>query len=171
MGDFNADLMKFTQIQSQLQTVPWKFSLLKSLTNQNFIETYAQFHDQNVPTWSSNDKAACLDHIWISQNLTTDLLYADTLPPLIYGTDHKIVSAHFITSGIFSLPSLFTNRRNCTNIMNRYIYSNMNDIFPQQTRNGFCDDETTLKPLTQLTNNLSEKLSNARQHARQSNQH
>jgi exonuclease III/ribonuclease HI len=127
MGDFNADLNKFLQIQNQLRTMPWKFSLLKTLTDFNLTETYIQFHDQNVPTWYSSNKSACLDHIWISQHLLTDLLYADTLPTLIYGTDHKVVTAHFITSSIFSLPSISKDKKNNTNVTRRFIYSNMND--------------------------------------------
>src|SRR5437764_10770281 len=105
MGDFNADLIKYNNTYVQQSHVPWKFLLTKYLNDTNYIETYSLFHDINAPTWNRNDLSACLDQIWISPSLQMDILHADILSPLIYDTDHKIVTAQFITSGIFSMPT------------------------------------------------------------------
>src|SRR5687768_14232522 len=79
MGDFNADLIKFNELHSHGRIIPWKFRLITSLLNLNFIETYSQFHDKNIATWKHNNTSACLDHIWISHHLLPDLLFTDIL--------------------------------------------------------------------------------------------
>src|SRR5437763_14217735 len=54
-----------------------------------------------------------------------DLLHADILLPLIYDTDHKIVTAQFITSGIFSMPTCSNDKRKKSKAPSRYLYNNM----------------------------------------------
>jgi len=125
MGDFNADLIKYNNTYVQQSHVPWKFLLTKYLNDSNYIETYSLFHDINAPTWNRNDLSACLDQIWISPSLQMDILYADILSPLIYDTDHKIVTAQFITSGIFSMPTRANDKRNKGNAPSRFVYKNM----------------------------------------------
>ena len=125
MGDFNADLIKYNNTYVQQSHVPWKFLLTKYLNDSNYIETYSLFHDINAPTWNRNDLSACLDQIWISPSLQMDILHADILSPLIYDTDHKIVTAQFITSGIFSMPTRANDKRNKGNAPSRFVYNNM----------------------------------------------
>ena len=125
MSDFNADLIKYNDTYVQQNHVPWKFLLTKYLTDTNYIETYSLFHDTNVPTWNRISLSACLDQIWISSSLQMNLLHADILPPLIYDTDHKIVTAQFITSGIFSMPTCSNDKRKKSKAPSRYLYNNM----------------------------------------------
>src|SRR5436309_2562655 len=125
MGDFNTDLIKYNDTYVQQNHVPWKFLLTKYLTDTNYIETYSLFHDTNVPTWNRISLSACLDQICISPSLQMDLLHADILLSLIYDTDHKIVIAQFITSGIFSMPTCSNDKRNKSKAPSRYLYNNI----------------------------------------------
>jgi len=113
MGDFN-DIRSYLLDQNNIeskrkQTLP----LLAWLESSTFEDAFRKIHPYKKEfTWSNGKLSSRIDYIWASKNLSQGLIKCEiTGAECIIGSDHKIVSAQFITGFSQNSRSVAKNKR------------------------------------------------------------
>src|SRR3984957_18104309 len=124
MGDFNVDLEILVDLEcSNVRSIHWKYTLVQKLKNNHFVDVDARSEDNNLPqfTWTNGRETRRLDQIWLQASLQNEFILAETYSPHIYNTNHKVLQANFLKSGIFQNLSIAKEKRNNSYIM-KYNY-------------------------------------------------
>jgi hypothetical protein len=145
MGDFNVDPKILYAHLDNGSNVPWQYNILHSLIDFNMHDTVDLCHDIDIRnpynTYISvqhNQSNSRLDLIWISHDLTRELLASNNLDHDLYTSDHVAVYASFYTDNIFKRHSYASMRQQKMKKL-VFSYNNMNaelwDNFSSATDN------------------------------------
>src|ERR1700727_595791 len=82
--------------------------------NNHFIDVNARSDENNSPKfiWTNGRETRRLDQIWLQASLQNEFIIAEIYSPHIYNTDHKVVQANFLKSGIFQNLSIAKEKHN-----------------------------------------------------------
>src|SRR5687767_15001869 len=123
MGDFNAD-PKFTHKHNSRYSK--NCHLYKYLEDMEFIDTIKACHEINETQpwniWRNNqgNQTSRIDTIWLSSNITSELVYSSLIETVMYNSDHDMVIAFFNKQHLFEERGLAkAKQRN----INRKIYN------------------------------------------------
>jgi len=78
-----------------------RFSLIDGLFQRNFLDLQSISNEKILPTfypWNSIIRSSSprrLDGIFLSPNVFLDFLYCGVFKPLLYKSDHRLVTAFF----------------------------------------------------------------------------
>jgi len=127
MGDFNIKHceLDYSPYRKSKKKIPlWRKKVLSFLNNHQFTDLGAYLHKFPSNTWIHPIYASRIDYIFISKNLLLDVISFDTIDPICYSSDHRIISCIIDTSNIFhELSMAQAKRKNITRTM--YLYDKM----------------------------------------------
>ena len=117
LGDFNAD---FDRSQNPQHTIHF----MNSLSRHNLFNVFNIVHNSNrssFPSFFRNNTSSRIDYIWMSSELTLNILTCQTVPLIPSVSDHSVVITSM--SDFLTLPS---NDRRCPR-KSFFVYSHMDD--------------------------------------------
>src|SRR5688572_17740724 len=97
MGDFNCDLDEYYNIIDRQKSVRFKYRLVHYLHSHDFLDSHKKCNDNPSHTWANANKSikTRIDGVFIYRNLVDKFVYTGIRHPLIYSTDHLIVTTYF----------------------------------------------------------------------------
>jgi len=96
MGDFNTNIDRYNNKINNNAKINWKYNLIHNLFQNNYVDLYEISNDDTTPTWiGPNNNSSRIDAIFSSHNFISDFLYCGLQSPILYQSDHRIVTAYF----------------------------------------------------------------------------
>ncbi len=108
-GDFNVNLEKlYHNLQHDIKLSSPKFSLLKRIINQGYIDTQLLFEPLPSPTFNH---ISCIDGIFVHPNIQKSIIHCHTDDCPLYNMDHSIVVCAISRSDFIISKSNATQKR------------------------------------------------------------
>src|SRR5438132_2156021 len=111
MGDFNVDANEYQKCVQLGRKKHWRFDLIAKLDELSFIDAHSAVHEVPENTWTNGVSESRIDYIFISLNLYEAILTAETQKPVLYKSDHKVISVIYKADSIFRHTKLAIARR------------------------------------------------------------
>src|SRR3954453_15543935 len=137
MGDLNTNINDYHECLKLNKNLGWRFDLIEDLSHRNYMDLQLYSNEEILPTFipphSSirNYTPTRLDGIFSSPGFFTDLIYCGVSKPLIYQSDHKIVTSFFINP----IKKQEAHARRKKTKRKKFVFSTMT----QQHRNLFAE--------------------------------
>src|ERR1043165_9903852 len=123
MGDFN---FNYHVPDRQRANYLKKLAFFQSLQGYNLIDINTSIRNNlDTPyTWKRNTSTSVLDYIWLSQNLLQYFVYKKHQFPMLYRSDHVIMTLIIDSTKFFKRPSSASDRKH--NVKKKvYLYKDM----------------------------------------------
>jgi exonuclease III len=117
LGDFNADLDRSQNPQPTIR-------FMNSLSRHNLFDVFSIVHNTNrssFPSFFRNNTSSRIDYIWMSSELTLNILKCQTVSTIPSVSDHSVVM-----TSISDFLTISSNDRRCPR-KNFFNYSHMDD--------------------------------------------